>query len=162
MLEFKSECLIRVSEIFESMTMSRIAKCAASAVILITIARAALADDKSKASESKPDPSADQSRAASQEALGELNTLIGGWRGTGQPVRSSTKGSWTETAEWVWEIKKDHVSGIHYRVTGGKLLASAAPRHLGSREKELSPRVDAPRQIQARLYRQSGGQQADF
>ncbi len=124
MLEFKSECLIRVSEIFESMTMSRIAKCASSAVIVITIALATLADDKSKAREPKPELAADQSRSASQEALGELNTLIGGWRGTGQPVRSSTKGSWTETAEWVWEIKKDHV-GVRYLVTGGKLLASA-------------------------------------
>jgi YHS domain-containing protein len=104
--------------------MSRFAKFASFAVLATAIAVAAPADDKSKAGESKPDPSAAESRSASQEALGELNTLIGGWRGTGQPVRSSTKGSWTETAEWIWEIKKDHV-GIRYVVTGGKLLVSA-------------------------------------
>jgi YHS domain-containing protein len=106
------------------MTMSRFAKFASPAVIVISIALAAAADDKVKTGESKPDPTADQLRSASQEALGELNALIGGWRGTGQPVRSSTKGSWTESAEWVWEIKKDHV-GIRYLVTGGKLLANA-------------------------------------
>src|SRR5438445_11470556 len=99
------------------MTMSRFAKFASSAaVIVIATALAASADDKSKAGESKLDPTAAQSRSASQEALGELNALIGGWRGTGQPVRSSTKGSWSETAEWVWEIKKDHV-GVRYLVT---------------------------------------------
>src|SRR5258708_4458590 len=106
------------------MIMFRFAKCASCAIIVITTALAALAEDKTKAGESKPDQTAAQTRSASQEALGELNSLIGGWRGTGQPVRSSTKGSWSETAEWVWEIKKDHV-GVRYVVTGGNLLSSA-------------------------------------
>lgn len=63
-------------------------------------------------------------RAAIQEALAEFNPLVGGWRGVGQPVRNSNKGSWTETAEWVWEIKKDHV-GIRYSPKGGKQIQSA-------------------------------------
>src|SRR5258708_20120996 len=106
------------------MTMCRFANCASSAIIVIATALAAPADDKSKAGESKPDPTAAQSRSASQEALRELNSLIGGWRGVGQPVRNSNKGSWSETAEWVWEIKKEHV-GIRCVVKDGKHLASA-------------------------------------
>lgn len=104
--------------------MDSIAKFASFSLIAVTFALAAVADDKLKPRESAADRSSGESRSASQEALSELNTLIGGWRGTGQPMRGSTKGSWTETAEWVWEIKKDHV-GIRYAVTGGKLLSSA-------------------------------------
>ena len=65
-----------------------------------------------------------EARAAMQEALAEFNPLVGGWRGVGQPVRNSNKGSWSETAEWVWEINKDHV-GIRYSVKDGKLLTTA-------------------------------------
>jgi len=65
-----------------------------------------------------------ESRAATIKALEEFNALVGGWRGVGQPVRNSTKGAWSETAEWVWEIKKDRV-GIRYAVTNGKQLADA-------------------------------------
>ena len=96
----------------------------ATPVLIVITALTTLAGDKPKQGETRSDPSADEFRSASQEALGELNPLIGGWRGTAQPVRSSTKGSWTETAEWVWEIKKDHI-GVRYVVTGGKLLTSA-------------------------------------
>src|SRR5262249_32477617 len=89
----------------------------------LLVAVAALADSKPK-DEVKSDSGAKESRAAIQEALAELNPLVGGWRGVGQPVRLSNKGSWSETAEWVWEIKKDHV-GIRYAVKDGKHLASA-------------------------------------
>lgn len=65
-----------------------------------------------------------EQRAAAQKALEVFNPLVGGWRGVGQPQRSSTKGAWSETAEWVWEIKKDRV-GIRYVVNGGKLLTDA-------------------------------------
>src|SRR5437773_6908504 len=75
----------------------------------ISLAVVALADDKSKTGGSKDGPADSDSRAAIQEALSDLNSLVGGWRGVGQPVRNSNKGSWTETAEWVWEIKKEHV-----------------------------------------------------
>lgn len=63
-------------------------------------------------------------KSQSQKALEQLNSIVGGWRGVGQPVRNSAKGSWTETGEWVWEIKKDRV-GLRYQVTDGKLLSSA-------------------------------------
>ena len=58
-------------------------------------------------------------REASIEALQPFNGLIGGWRGAGLPQRGSTKGAWSEKAEWVWELKKDVVA-IRYVVTGGK------------------------------------------
>ena len=88
------------------------------------------AAEKSAADQADSTPAG--SKAQVQQALEELNSIVGGWRGVGQPVRNSTKGSWTETAEWVWEIKKDHV-GLRYVVTDGKLLTSALlsydPKH---------------------------------
>lgn len=68
--------------------------------------------------------SPEQSRQAAREALEVFNPLVGGWRGVGQPQRSSNKGAWTETGEWVWEIRKD-VVGLRYNVTGGKQLTTA-------------------------------------
>lgn len=65
-----------------------------------------------------------EQRVAAKRSLEEFNDLIGGWRGVGQPQRSSTKGAWTETAEWVWELSKDTV-GIRWNVKGGKQLTSA-------------------------------------
>lgn len=66
----------------------------------------------------------EQTRLAAKEALEAFNPLVGGWRGVGQPQRSSNKGAWTETGEWVWEIKKD-VVGLRYNVADGKQLATA-------------------------------------
>ena len=73
---------------------------------------------------------ADEQRAANstksicQKALSEFNSLIGGWRGVGQPRRGSVKGAWSEKAEWVWEFKKNSVA-IQYKIEKGKLLDSA-------------------------------------
>jgi len=65
-----------------------------------------------------------EQRAAIQEALAEFNPLVGAWRGVGQPKRNSNKDSWKESAEWVWEIKKDRL-GIRYTVKDGKHMQSA-------------------------------------
>ena len=56
-----------------------------------------------------------------KEALAQLNSLIGGWRGVGQPRRGSAAGSWKENAEWVWDFSQP-VPAIRYVVTDGKLL----------------------------------------
>ena len=64
------------------------------------------------------------SRAAIQQALEEFNGLIGGWRGSAQPVRNSTKGAWSEKAEWVWDIKKEAIS-LQYNIKDGQALQSA-------------------------------------
>jgi hypothetical protein len=39
-----------------------------------------------------------------QMQLSKLQPLVGQWRGVGQPQRGSTKGSWTETAQWAWKF----------------------------------------------------------
>lgn len=63
-------------------------------------------------------------KVSSREQLSRLNSLIGGWRGVGQPVRGSSKGAWSETAEWVWNLKGKEPA-IEYVVTEGKHLKKA-------------------------------------
>lgn len=92
--------------------------------VLVPMALLAFAEDREKKTETKVNASDKESRTAIQEALAEFNPLVGGWRGVGQPVRNSSKGSWPETAEWIWEIKKEHV-GLRYAIKDGKLLKSA-------------------------------------
>ncbi len=103
--------------------MHHIAKSALVAIAFLSLAFVVIADDKTKNADTKSDSASKESRTAIQEALSEFNTLVGGWRGVGQPNRSSNKGSWIESAEWVWEIKKEHV-GLRYDVKDGKQLAS--------------------------------------
>ncbi|MES2792032.1 MAG: hypothetical protein V4719_20625 [Planctomycetota bacterium] len=69
-------------------------------------------------------PLSPEAKAAAQTALGEFNGLIGGWRGSAQPVRNSTKGAWLEKAEWVWDIKKDAVA-LRYQIKDGQALQDA-------------------------------------
>jgi len=106
--------------------MNALSKLFACGVLGLSIALSVVAaEDKAKTGESKSDPATlAATRAAAQDALAELNPLVGGWRGVGQPVRNSNKGSWSETAEWMWEIKKEHV-GVRYNVKEGKQLTTA-------------------------------------
>ena len=60
-----------------------------------------------------------ESRAAVQEALSPFNSLIGGWRGTGQVRRGSTRGAWRETGTFVWKFGGGKV-GIEYQVKDAK------------------------------------------
>jgi hypothetical protein len=49
----------------------------------------------------------DSSPASVQkEQLSKLQSLVGQWRGVGQPQRSSTKDSWVEEADWAWQFEK--------------------------------------------------------
>jgi YHS domain-containing protein len=61
---------------------------------------------------------------AAKEALAQFNSLIGGWRGVGQPRRGSAAGSWQETASWVWDFSQP-APAIRYEVSDGKLLKEA-------------------------------------
>ena len=70
--------------------------------------------------ESRDRGSADEARTE----LARLNPLIGGWRGVAQPIRGSNKGAWSETAEWVWNLKGKEPA-VEYVVTDGKLLKKA-------------------------------------
>lgn len=39
-----------------------------------------------------------------KEHLTKVQQLVGQWRGVGQPQRGSTRGSWTEEADWGWSF----------------------------------------------------------
>lgn len=74
----------------------------------------------------EPAPRSNQTadrRATQLAALEEFNSLIGGWRGVAQPQRGSTKGSWSETAQWVWELSKQQAA-VRCDVKDGKLLVT--------------------------------------
>jgi len=60
-------------------------------------------------------------RQAAQQGLEPFNSLIGEWRGIGQPRRGSSRGAWKQTSEWVWDFADENVA-IEYRVTDGKLV----------------------------------------
>lgn len=62
-------------------------------------------------------------RAKIQEALAPLNSLIGGWRGTGQVKRGSTRGAWQETGTFVWKFGGGKV-GVEYQVKEGKHIGT--------------------------------------
>jgi hypothetical protein len=62
--------------------------------------------------------------ASSKEALAEFNSLVGDWRGVGQPRRGSAVGSWAEKAEWVWDFIKPEPA-VRWDVSQGKLVKSA-------------------------------------
>lgn len=80
--------------------------CISSAVLsLIVIAGAAVADGPE-----------------SQKGLEKFNSLIGEWRGVGQPRRGSNQGAWRQTAEWVWNFE-DGAVAIDYKVTDGQLVS---------------------------------------
>ncbi len=66
-------------------------------------------------------------RLADQEALKPYADLVGSWRGTGQPQRSSIKGAWRETATWAWKLSPDSAA-LELTVEDGKYLRSALLR----------------------------------
>jgi hypothetical protein len=49
----------------------------------------------------------DKQVPADKQQLAKLQSLIGQWRGVGQPQRSSTKDSWAEDADWAWQFDKE-------------------------------------------------------
>ncbi|CAK8992350.1 Uncharacterized protein At5g50100 [Durusdinium trenchii] len=57
-------------------------------------------------------------------ALQKLNSVIGGWRGIGQPRRGSSRGAWKETADFVWDFSGS-APAIEYQIEDGKLTDSA-------------------------------------
>ena len=63
-------------------------------------------------------------RSAAISALHEFQTLVGGWRGVGQPKRGSQIGAWQERAESLWELKPKS-RGIRWNVDAGKYWKSA-------------------------------------
>lgn len=66
-------------------------------------------------------PASSSSRAAIQKALSPFNSLIGGWRGSGQVRRGSIRGAWRETGTFVWKFSGGK-TGIEYQIKDGKHL----------------------------------------
>ena len=64
------------------------------------------------------------SQQASKQALSKFNSLIGGWRGVGMPRRGSSKGAWSETADWVWDFSDGKVA-LRYDTKKSKLLTES-------------------------------------
>ncbi|QDT54971.1 YHS domain protein [Caulifigura coniformis] len=81
----------------------------ASLTALVLLMGLAMAEEK------PPVDMADQQKAA----LAEFNSLIGKWRGVGQPRRGSTQGAWQEQAEWVWDFTNG--TAIRVDISKGKL-----------------------------------------
>lgn len=71
------------------------------------------------------DPAA--SRREAQAALKPYGSVVGSWRGTGQPERGKTKGAWLETASWAWKLTKD-TAALEVTVKKGKYLQSGILR----------------------------------
>lgn len=55
-------------------------------------------------------------------ALGRFNTLVGEWRGVGQPKRGSNRGAWSEKAAWRWDFSKEKSPALHMTASKGKLI----------------------------------------
>ena len=58
-----------------------------------------------------------------KEALAHWNSLIGGWRGTGQPRRGSNTGAWREDTHWAWQFSETETALIG-TVEKGKLATT--------------------------------------
>jgi YHS domain-containing protein len=149
-LQSKSECLILLGFTVVRCSVNRFLPVIVGFIAVFSFAWCAGDDEKTKLGKPESDLGSQASREAIQEALAVFNPLIGGWRGVGQPVRGSNKGSWTERAEWVWELKKERV-GIRYVVKNGKQL-SGALLTWDPRQKEFELVATLPDQSE-RVYR---------
>ena len=63
-------------------------------------------------------------RREDQSALKVYGPLVGSWRGTGQPKRGQSAGSWQESASWAWKLS-DSSAALEIDVEKGKYLKSA-------------------------------------
>jgi len=66
-------------------------------------------------------------RRADQAALKAFAPLIGPWKGVGQPQRGSSRGAWTEAADWAWKLSNDSAA-LELKVDKGKYLKAAELR----------------------------------
>ena len=66
-------------------------------------------------------PAADKeaSIASDKQALAELQAYVGVWKGVGLPRRGSSKGAWSEQADWAWKFS-DSRAAIAFQSPQGK------------------------------------------
>ncbi len=74
-----------------------------------------------------PDDAPSSGRLKAQAALKPYGTLVGDWKGTGQPKRGSSRGAWTETAGWAWSLSESDAA-LELKVDRGQFLKSARLR----------------------------------
>lgn len=58
-----------------------------------------------------------------KQQLAPLQTVVGSWRGVGQPRRGSSQGAWTEQCEWGWQFDASRASLV-CRLSGNKYFSS--------------------------------------
>jgi hypothetical protein len=77
----------------------------------------------------EPPPASDAShtRAADKAALAPLQSLIGQWKGVGQPQRGSAKGSWSEKSDWAWRFAGGRAELV-FHAPDGKYFSQARLR----------------------------------
>ena len=80
----------------------------------------AFSDDGPKDAK-KDAAAAAESRRAAQRGLEPFNDWVGTWRGVGQPKRGSSKGAWTEEADWAWKLDRES-AGLEIEIKDGKQL----------------------------------------
>ena len=73
--------------------------------------------------ENSPTKTAALDLATQKSELARWNSLVGGWRGTGQPRRGSNSGAWREDTSWAWQFS-DSESALVGTVTKGKLAST--------------------------------------
>lgn len=73
--------------------------------------------------ENPPASATPLSLSAQKTELARWNSLVGGWRGTGQPRRGSNTGAWREDTSWAWQFS-DTESALFGTVTKGKLAST--------------------------------------
>ena len=79
------------------------------------------ADDPKDAKKEAAAPA--EIRRAAQRGLEPFNDWVGTWRGVGQPKRGSSKGAWTEEADWAWKLDRES-AGLQIEIKDGKQLQS--------------------------------------
>jgi YHS domain-containing protein len=75
------------------------------------------ADDAKDAK--KDGAAAAENRRVAQRALEPFNDWVGTWRGVGQPKRGSSKGAWTEEADWAWKLDRESAA-MQIEIKDGK------------------------------------------
>jgi YHS domain-containing protein len=79
-------------------------------------------------------PTADAPKKSPKEALRAFDSLIGSWRGTGQPHSKADKQKfWQETIAWEWQFKKDDVS-LKCAFEKGKYFTEGQLRYLPDKD----------------------------
>ncbi len=68
-----------------------------------------------------------------KEALQELNSYVGGWKGAGGPVGSAKVDNWTEKLTWSWKFKGE--PSIVLEIKDGKFFSKGEMRYLVDKKK---------------------------